>query len=145
RLVTIIDTKIHPSRRGKTFNSTMAYESAADETIFVIGPFIVGLLATLVSPWAPLVGASVLTLGFVTAFAAHHTSPPARRHTSQADAMGPVSELFSPGLIIITVGIFAVGLFFGSTLTALTSFTNDLGQPEQAGLLYGVMGIGSAT
>ena len=35
-------------------------------------------------------------------------------------------------------------LFFGTALTALTSFMADRGAAEQAGLLYGVMGVGSA-
>jgi len=36
-----------------------------------------------------------------------------------------------------------MGLFFGAMLTSLTAFMNEQGEPEQAGLLYGVMGIGS--
>jgi MFS family permease len=35
-------------------------------------------------------------------------------------------------------------MFFGTMLTSLTSFMADRGAPEQAGLLYGVMGVGSA-
>ena len=55
-----------------------------------------------------------------------------------------MSELFSPHLLIVVVGILGVGMFFGTMLTALTSFMADRGAPEQAGLLYGVMGVGSA-
>src|SRR5699024_10335051 len=42
------------------------------------------------------------------------------------------------------IGIFGVGRFFGSMLTSLTAFLQVLGSEERAGLLYGVMGIGSA-
>jgi MFS family permease len=35
-------------------------------------------------------------------------------------------------------------MFFGTMLTSLTSFMADRGASEQAGLLYGVMGVGSA-
>ncbi len=145
RLVTIISERMAESRRAKTVSGTMAYESAADETVFVFGPFLVGILASAIAPWAPLVGAAVLTVVFVGAFALH----PSGRHVSQdrdADGKAPsaVSELFRPQLLIVVVGILGVGIFFGTMLTSLTSFMADRGAPEQAGLLYGVMGVGSA-
>ncbi len=71
RLVTLITERMASARRARTLSSTMAYESAADETVFVVGPFVVGLLASAVAPWAPLVGAAVLTVLFVGAFALH--------------------------------------------------------------------------
>ncbi|WP_338565929.1 MFS transporter [Microbacterium paraoxydans] len=145
RLVTIIGERMPAERRARTVAGTMAYESAADETVFVFGPFLVGVLASALAPWAPLVGAAVLTLVFVGAFALH----PSGRHVSQErteDGRAPsaVSELFRPQLLIVVLGILGVGIFFGTMLTSLTSFMADLGAPEQAGLLYGVMGVGSA-
>lgn len=41
-------------------------------------------------------------------------------------------------------GIFATGLFFGSTLTSLTAFMADRGEAESSGIVYGAMGVGSA-
>jgi hypothetical protein len=145
RLVTIIRDRMPEDRRAKTVSGTMAYESAADETVFVFGPFIVGILASAIAPWAPLVGAAVLTVVFVGAFALH----PSGRHVSQdraADgkALSSVSELFRPQLLVVILGILGVGMFFGTMLTSLTSFMADRGAAEQAGLLYGVMGVGSA-
>lgn len=145
RLVAIINDRMPESMRVRTVSRTMAYESAADETVFVFGPFIVGVVASLLAPWAPLVGAAVLTLLFVGAFALH----PSGRHISQerdADGRAPsqVTELFRPQLLVVVVGILGVGIFFGTMLTSLTSFMADRGAPEQAGVLYGVMGVGSA-
>lgn len=145
RLVTIIDERMPQERRLRTTSSTMSYESAADEMVFVFGPFLVGILASLIAPWAPVALAAVLTLVFVGAFALHPTG----RHVSSSrvtDGAAPsaVSELFLPALLVVVLGITGVGLFFGATLTSLTSFMADLGDAEQAGLLYGVMGIGSA-
>ena len=145
RLVTMIGERMPAERRARTVSGTMAYESAADETVFVFGPFLVGVPASALAPWAPLVGAAVLTLVFVGAFALH----PSGRHVSQDrtdDGRAPsaVSELFRPQLLIVVLGILGVGIFFGTMLTSLTSFMADLGAPEQAGLLYGVMGVGSA-
>lgn len=144
RLVMIAQTKLPREQRPRTINSTLAYESAADEVVFVFGPVIVGLLATGLGAWAPIAGAAVLTLVFVTAFAIHRTSPPARTSAESASALAPVSDLRKLPLLVTVFGIFTVGLFFGSMLTSLTAFMQDRGVPEQAGLLYGVMGVGSA-
>ncbi|KJQ53038.1 MFS transporter [Microbacterium sp. SA39] len=145
RLVTIIRERMPEAQRTRTLSGTMAYESAADETVFVFGPFLVGILASALAPWAPLVGAAALTVVFVGAFALH----PSGRHVSlerDADGKAPsaISDLFRPQLLIVVLGILGVGIFFGAMLTALTSFMADRGAPEQAGLLYGVMGVGSA-
>lgn len=145
RLVSIIAQRMPQQLRARTVSATMAYESAADETVFVFGPFIVGVLASWIAPWAPLVGAAALTVLFVGAFALH----PSGRHVSHerdADGRAPskARELLRPQLLVVVVGILGVGLFFGTMLTALTSFMDDRGVPEQAGLLYGVMGVGSA-
>ncbi|WP_223695207.1 MFS transporter [Leifsonia poae] len=144
RLVTIIAHRLAPARRERVFNSTMAYESAADEVVFIFGPFLVGVLATTLNPWAPVVGGAVLTLFFVSGFALHRTSVPAKSAAERAASLGPARELVRPALVVVVVGIFGVGLFFGAMLTSLTAFMTVYGHPEQAGLVYGVMGIGSA-
>lgn len=145
RLVTMITERMPEFRHARVIGSTMAYESAADETVFVFGPFLVGLLATLIAPWAPLVIAAGLTVVFVGAFALHssggHLS--AARGGDGSD-VAPVRELFRLRLLVVVAGMFGVGFFFGGMLTSLTAFMADRGVPEQAGLLYGVMGIGSA-
>lgn len=145
RLVGVIQADIPPARRSRTLSSTFAYESAADEVIFVFGPVTVGLLATAFGAWAPIVGAAVLTLLFVTAFALHPTGVKVKAAPGDLPAyVSPVRELWRPALLVTVVGIFGVGMFFGSMLTSLTAFMQDLGDAEQAGLIYGVMGVGSA-
>lgn len=144
RLVLVIAHDLPPQRQPRLLSGAMAYESAIDEMIFVFGPVIVGLLATTLGAWAPIVGAAILTLIFVTAFAMHHTSAPAKSATERAATLAPASDLARPGLLITVFGITAVGFFFGATLTSLTAFMQDRGDAESAGLLYGVMGVGSA-
>lgn len=144
RLVSIIQTALPAERRPRTISTVLAYESAADEMVFVFGPVVVGLLATTVGAWAPVAGSAILTLVFVVAFALHHTSAPARSHEERAATLAPASELLRPTLLVVVLGIFSVGLVFGSTFTSLTAFMQDRGAAESAGLLYGVMGVGSA-
>lgn len=144
RLVTIIENDLPAKRQPRVFSSVLAYESAADEVIFVFGPVLVGALAVAFGAWAPVAGSAILSLVFVTAFALHRTSAPAKSQAERAETLAPASELWRPALLITVIGIFAVGLFFGSMLTSLTSFMQDRGEAESAGLIYGVMGIGSA-
>ena len=145
RLVDIILTALPPSRRPKVLNGTMAYESAADEVIFVVGPFLVGLLATFFNPVAPIIGAIVMTMVFVSGFALHPTGRArAAGGSAELDERAPAKDMFTGGVFVVVLGVFGVGMVFGSTLTALTALTNDIGRPEEAGLIYGVMGIGSA-
>lgn len=145
RLVGLIGRRLRPARRGRAFNATMGYESAADEMVFIVGPVLVGGLAALLGPSAPVLGAAVLTLVFVTAFALHPSSLRAEDVAlSEEPVAAPARALLDPALLVAVLGIGGVGLFFGSTLTALTSFMADAGHADRAGLVYGAMGIGSA-
>ena len=164
RLVGIIGRAFARDRREKVLNGTMAYESAADEIVFVFGPVIVGLLATTLNPVAPVVGAAVLALVFVTAFALHPTGRTPTAHPGSGSAgpapvrtdggqaitaatdivQAPARELAAPALVTTVLGALGMGLFFGTMLTSLTAFMDERGVPEQAGLVYGAMGIGSA-
>lgn len=143
RLVALVG-ELPVERRPRVMSTTMAYESAVDEAIFVFGPVVVGLLATWFGAGAPVIGAAVLTAIFITLFALHRTSAPAKSAEERAATLAPVSELWRPRLLVVVIGIATVGVLFGSTLTGLTSFMKDRGAVEQAGILYGVMGVGSA-
>ncbi|WP_310241057.1 MFS transporter [Microbacterium sp. BE35] len=145
RLVGIIGRAYPKGRRTPVVNGAMAYESAADEIVFVFGPVIVGLLATTLNPAAPVIGAAVLGLVFVSAFALHPTAQTATAAVGAArPEQAPVRELFRPRVLAPVVGALGMGLFFGAMLTSLTAFMAERGVPEQAGLVYGAMGIGSA-
>lgn len=145
RLVTIIAERVPAERRARTTSSTMSYESAADETVFVFGPFLVGLLATAIAPWMPLVVAAALIFVFVGAFALHPTGAQvSAQRGADGRATSRAAELFRPRLLIVVVGMLGVGMFFGAMLTSLTAFMTEHGRAEEAGLLYGALGVGSA-
>lgn len=145
RLVGIIGRAYPTERRTPVVNGAMAYESAADEIMFVFGPVVVGLLATTLTPAAPVIAAAVLGLVFVSAFALHPTAKTAAAAAGGArPEQAPVRELFRARVFAPVVGALGMGLFFGAMLTSLTAFMAERGVPEQAGLVYGAMGIGSA-
>ena len=129
--------------RGRLQESTMGYESAVDEIVFVFGPVLVGVVAIAATPAAPVLAAAGLTLVFVTAFALHPTARTAG-YADGAAEREPARSIARPGILLAAGGTFATGLFFGSMLTSLTAFADEGGFPEQTGILYGIMGIGSA-
>jgi MFS family permease len=149
----------------------LSYESTADELTFVLGPALVGVLASLVAPWLPLALAAALTLTLVPAFAVHrtHAAVPRRAAAPRTDCAktgtgssgkasagtertGSGSAGTRPGsrlagLAAVALPVLAMvcmGTFFGSTQAALSAFAAGFATSEAAGLLYAVMGISSA-
>ena len=133
----------------RTVDAAMSYESTADEVSFVLGPALVGILASAGSPQvAVLVAAGgIAVLG--TAFALHPTAratAPLPLATVAPHAVptpgGPLSLVRREAVVL--VGMLAMGLLFGGTQAALTALTREAGVPGSAGLVYAVMGVGSA-
>lgn len=143
RLVAIVGERIAPARRVRTFAHVMSYESAVDETAFVVGPVLVGVLAAWVAPWLPLAAAAALSLTAVVAFAAHPTGA-VRAGASDEAERAPLREVLRARVLVVVGGAFAVGLFFGATLTSLTAHMGAQGRADDAGLLYGLLGLTSA-
>lgn len=146
RLVEIIRQKLPKSRLTRTMSFVMSYESAVDEIVFVFGPVLVGLLATLLGAGSPLIAAAILTVAFVSAFALHPSAglvQPSKHRSADSAPVAPMSSILRLPLILCVIGMTGIGIFFGSTLTSLTSYMESLGQPDSAGLWYGVLGVGS--
>ncbi len=128
----------------RDLDTALSYESTADEVTFVLGPALVGILASLLAPWLPLALAAALTITLVPAFAAHrtHQAVPARRAV-------PAPERRAKGrmpaaVALPVVAMVCMGTFFGSTQAALSPFAASYATSEIAGLLYAVMGLSSA-
>lgn len=149
-------------QQGERLSEAFAYEGAADEATFVAGPALVGVLATAASPAiAPLVAAA-LSLTMVSWFAVHWTArlvDPGVRDTERAaaaaldaDVVGAVSPSgrrrrglpggLNTGMLLI--GALALGTVFGGTQAGVTAFTGELGRPGIAGIVYAILGLGSA-
>ncbi|HEY8296017.1 MAG TPA: MFS transporter, partial [Micrococcaceae bacterium] len=75
-----LSAKLPESQRDITLDTALSYESTADELTFVLGPALVGILASLIAPWLPLAMAAVLTLILVSLFAVHSTEAAVERH-----------------------------------------------------------------
>nr|WP_236557706.1 MFS transporter [Arthrobacter sp. 9AX] len=152
----------------RDLDTALSYESTADEITFVLGPALVGILASLLAPWLPLALAAAMTITLVPAFAAHPThravrgirrpaaagrqrpALPAGQRTDGQVTDGQVTAGQGgahrvPAAVAVPVAaMVCMGTFFGSTQAALSSFSAHFASSEIAGLLYAVMGLSSA-
>jgi MFS family permease len=141
----------------RTVEAAMSYESTADEVSFVLGPALVGVLASAGSPQVAVLVAAGGIAVFGTAFALHPTAratsvrapaaipadgPGEGTTTAPSRAVGTLALVRREAVVL--VGMLAMGLLFGGTQVALTALTRDAGEPGSAGLVYAVMGVGSA-
>ncbi|HTL40107.1 MAG TPA: MFS transporter [Pseudolysinimonas sp.] len=155
RLVGVAAQARTPERRARATSLVMSYESIADESSFVLGPVLVGLLTALIHPAAPLVVSMALTLTVVVGFALHRTGAAVVPHAHDARiASGlaaasasahesTVALLLRPRILILVVAMLLVGGVFGSTLTALTEFMRERGAVGASGIVYGAMSAGA--
>jgi len=144
-------------------DTALSYEGTADEITFVLGPALVGVLASMVAPWLPLALAAVMTITLVPAFAIHPSQlavVPAPRKpnagvvpSSGQEPPGGQSTQVTPergnrwaGAVVAVpvVAMVCMGTFFGATQNALSAFSAQYATAEIAGLLYAVMGLSSA-
>jgi predicted MFS family arabinose efflux permease len=110
-----------------------------DEAIFVVGPLIVTVLATQVSPAAGLVGAIVLVSVGTALLVSHRDSePPAAEHGVEHP-----SALRSPGLVMLMVMMAFIGGVFGSVELSAVAFADDIDRKSLAGPLLACYACGS--
>ncbi|NLT31585.1 MAG: MFS transporter [Propionibacterium sp.] len=128
--------------RGRLLETAFAYEGVADEIGFVLGPATVGVLAVIDPRLAMLVAAGTLLvfgLGFALHPTARLTGPGARAFTERAE-----TKVLTPALLFVVAGVACMGAVFGSIQTGTTALATANGMPGLAGVLHGLLGVGSA-
>lgn len=121
--------------------SALSAESVADETVFVLGPALVGILAAQFNPSVPLILTATLGTACIIAFALHPSAPITSR-TTKADRPSIPTVLASIWPVIAATA--GLGMFFGACQTSTTAFAQSLNQTTHAGLVYAAMGVGAA-
>jgi MFS family permease len=124
--------------------TALSYEAAADETSFVAGPAVVGLLTpvtTPAGPIAPVLATIVLLAGATVPFALLSAGARIRPQPSQS---APAAPLPRAALAAMVVAMAAVGAVFGAVQTGVAVYADTAGRPGAAGLVYAEFGVGSA-
>jgi MFS family permease len=128
-------------------DAAFAFEGVIDETVYIFGPALVGLVAAFIAPQAATLLAAGLIAVFATQFAVHrtHRRVPRRPRNPAASEVRPVATPGRRVLIAVAfVGMVSMGVFFGGSQTGLTAFAERAGIPDAGALLYAVMAVGSA-
>ncbi|MEV1246070.1 MFS transporter [Nonomuraea sp. NPDC050022] len=120
-------------------HTAFAFESVADEMIFVAGPALVTVLATAVNPYMGLLVALVCMLGGSLALAAQRrTQPPIRPGES-----GAGMAILIPGIALLSCVYLALGAVFGSIDLITVAFAEEHGVKGASGFLLAAIAGGS--
>ncbi|MBB3677491.1 MFS family permease [Modestobacter versicolor] len=122
--------------------TAFAFESVADEVVFVVAPPAVTFLAALIAP--PLGFLTGMLIGVVGALVLSRqeaTAPPvAPRVAGQPRTR---SRVLTPGLVAIGITYLAVGTVFGAVDVVVVGFAEDEGAPAAAGIALSAYAAGS--
>lgn len=122
-------------------NTAFAFESAADELVYISGASLsVGLAVSLFPEAGMMISTTFLALGTFAFLLQRSTEPKVRpvesgRRQRSAISLRPVQ--------IITLALIFVGSPFATAEVSAVAITKELGQPEAASLVIGVYAIGS--
>lgn len=121
-------------------NTAFAFESSADELVYIAGASLsVGLSVALFPEAGMLASTLFLALGSVAFILQRSTEPRIRpvEHGQQGSAiwLRPVQ--------IITFALIFIGAIFATAEVSAVAITKELGQPSAASLVIGVYAVGS--
>ncbi|PWN03653.1 MFS transporter [Nocardioides silvaticus] len=122
-------------------HTAFSFEAVADETVFLLGPIIVTMLATVVHPVAGLSAALGFGLVGTYVFAGLRSTEPPVHPAPTGGAVRPAMPWYAVGTL--TVVTFALGVLFGAAEVATVAFSEAEGQQGAAGFLLAVWALGS--
>jgi predicted MFS family arabinose efflux permease len=117
-----------------------AFEAVVDETVFIIGPALVTVLATVVHPLAGLTTAAVAALVGTTALVAQKRTEPKVTERPHRLAVGAMPWRILGPLVGCAV---AMGVLLGGAEVATVAFSDELGNKALSGLMLAVWALGS--
>jgi MFS family permease len=122
--------------------AAFATDSVGIELLFVSGPLVTGLIATVAAPeWALAVSAVAVIAGT----AAFVVQPPVRTVRGRPRGRsGLAGALASPGVVTLALASVPAGVGLGICEVALPAFSDAHGAAERAGLLLAIWSTGSA-
>jgi predicted MFS family arabinose efflux permease len=120
----------------------LSLDSVLIELVFILGPLLVALLVAWASPSAAVLAAAAFGLvGSLLFLRTRALSRWVRVAHPAGSVLGPLAEKGFPALLGIGA---AYAVVFGLVEIGLTAFAAEAGRPALAGVLLGVMSLGSA-
>ncbi|WP_106795782.1 MFS transporter [Rhizobium sp. H4] len=122
-------------------NTAFAFESAADELVYIAGASLsVGLAVSLFPEAGMIVSTLFMALGSFAFLVQRSTEPKVRRVDMGANHR---SAIWLRPVQIITLALVFVGSTFATAEVSAVAITKELGRPEAASFVIGVYAIGS--
>ena len=121
-----------------------ALDSVLIELIFVIGPLLTALVATVLSPPAALIVSAASVVAGTVMFTALPPSRAMRPDTDRVSA-GLLGALASPGVRTLVLTSLPAGIGIGICEVTIPAFSHAMGAAATAGILLAMWSIGSAT
>ncbi len=121
-------------------NTAFAFESAADELVYIAGASLSVGLSVALFPEAGLVASTLFLALGMTAFVLQRATEPKVR---EAGAVARASAIRLRPVQMITAALIFVGAIFATAEVTTVALTRELGQPDAATLVIGVYAVGS--
>jgi len=120
-------------------NTAFAFESAADELVYIAGASLsVGLSVALFPEAGVLASTIILAMGTIAFVAQRRTEPPLRLEGGKER-----SAILLRPVQLITLTMVFVGAIFATAEVTTVALTRELGRPGAASLIIGVYAAGS--
>ncbi|MBW6422497.1 MFS transporter [Rhizobium sp. XQZ8] len=122
-------------------NTAFAFESSADELVYIAGASLsVGLAVSLFPEAGMIISTAFMAVGTLAFLLQRSTEP----KISPVEIGGPQrSAIWLRPVQIITLALIFVGSTFATAEVSAVAITKQLGQPEAASLVIGVYAVGS--
>jgi MFS family permease len=129
--------------RAELIPAAYALDSVLIELIFVIGPLLTALIATVLSPPAALI---VSAASVVTGTVLFTALPPSRavKPDPERPPAGLLGALASPGVRTLVFTSLPAGVGIGICEVTIPAFSHEMGAAETAGILLALWSVGSA-
>ena len=128
-------------RNRPELTTAFAFESAADELVYIAGASLsVGLAVALFPEAGMLTSTLILALGTAAFILQRATEPKVRRAEGTG---GHGSAIRLRAVQIITLALIFVGATFATAEVSVVAITKELGEPNAASLVIGVYAAGS--
>lgn len=122
-------------------NTAFAFESAADELVYITGASLSVGLAVSLFPEAGMIASTIfLALGSAAFLMQRSTEPKVRAIDAEAPQH---SAIWQRPVQIITLALIFVGATFATAEVSAVAITKQLGEPSAASIVIGVYALGS--
>ncbi len=126
---------------GPRLQTAFALEAVVDESVFMLGPILVTVLATAVDPVLGMAAAGAAgSLGSLAFAAQRRTEPPAQPHR-RSEGLRPRMPWRTVLPLAVVAG--ALGILFGAAEVTTVAFADEQGHKGWSGGLLAVWALGS--